>query len=218
MPALPLFTRIPYCKPVGIAMFAMVLSGCAQQKTAGYYDTPHDNTMTDAQAYAQGRTGTRAPSQIRLGFGDEEGKKPKSAAEPATEGNAVKARPLAEAKTFLGTLPCLVNTPACSATRITLTMAPAGQWRARTVMLDNPGAENDIIQQGCWAVIGTKPLRVVLQLKNEATKANLSFINDNVLRVNMINDTKPTLDYHLTRQQDIDPIDELASEPAPQCD
>ncbi len=173
--------------------------------------------MSDAQMYAQGRTGTRAPSQIQLGFGDQDGKKHKPTAEPTAESSAVKARPLAEAKTFLGTLPCLANTPACSATRITLTMAPAGQWRSRTVMLDNPDAKNNIIQQGCWNVIGTKPLRVLLQMKNEATKASLSFVNDNVLLVNMINDVRPTLDYHLTRQQDIDPIDELASEPTPQC-
>lgn len=213
-------TRLSFCKPLGAAVLAMVLAGCAQQKTSGYYDTPHDNTMTDAQMQAQGRDVARAPSQIQLGFGNENEKANKQQSpQQAAESTAVKARALAEPKTFLGTVPCLANAgPACSASRVTLTLAPAGQWRARTVLLDHPDAKNNIVQQGCWNVVGTQPLRIVLQMANEATKANLSFVNDNVLRINMINDIKPTLDYHLTRQQDIDPIDEISSQAPLQCD
>ncbi len=86
-------------------------------------------------------------------------------------------------------------------------------------MLDNADTKsNSIVQQGCWSVIGAQPLRILLQLKNDVTKANLTFVNDNMLRINMINDTKPTLDYHLTRQQDIDPIDELAAPAALTCE
>lgn len=213
------FCKPTFCKPIGAAVLAMVLAGCAQQKTSGYYDTPHDNTMTDAQMQAQGRGVARAPSQIQLDFGNEQEKaKQQQAQQQATEGTAIKARPLAEAKTFLGTVPCLVDASACSASRVTLTLAPAGQWRARTVLLDYPDAKNNIVQQGCWNVIGTQPLRIVLQMSNEATKANLTFVNDNVLRINMINDVRPTLDYHLTRQQDIDPIDEISNQTPLQCD
>src|SRR5690606_32925475 len=125
-------------------------------------------------------------SQIQLGFGSDAAAKAKAAQEAAAEKAPVAARPLAEPKTFLGTVPCLLNTAGCSATRVTLTLAPDGQWRSRTVVLDEPDAKNTITQQGCWNVIGTQPLRILLQLPNEATKANLTFVNDNVLRINTI--------------------------------
>src|SRR5690554_252213 len=48
------------------------LAGCAQQKTAGYYDTPHESTLADAQKQAQGQRGSRAPSQLQFGFGETE--------------------------------------------------------------------------------------------------------------------------------------------------
>lgn len=203
------FTRHPSCKLAGVVLAALVLGGCAQQQKPGYYDTPHDSTMSDAQNQAQGRHATRAPSQIQLGFGSDAADKAKAAQEAAAEKAPVAARPLAEPKTFLGTVPCLLNTAGCSATRVTLTLAPDGQWRSRTVALDAPDAKNTVTQHGCWNVIGTQPLRIVLQLPNEATKANLTFVNDNVLRINTINDVKPTLDHRLTRQADIDPIDEI---------
>lgn len=193
------------------------MAGCAQQQAAGYYDTPRDSTASDAQYQAQGRSSAHAPSQIQLGFGaNQEKNKPQTAQDQATENATIKARALTEAKTFLGTVPCLAGN-ACSASRVTLTLAPGGQWRSRTVMLDNPGAKNNIAEQGCWSVIGTQPLRILLQTKSEAVKANLTFVNDNVLHINAINEIQPTLDYRLTRQQDIDPIDELASQPALQC-
>lgn len=216
MPSLIHLMQCSLSKPVIAAFFALTLAGCAQQKAPGYYNTPHDNTESDAQSQAQGRHTARAPSQIQLGFGtDQESKQPPSAQAQAAESLAIKARALSEPKTFLGTLPCLVNNSACSATRVTLTMAPGGQWRSRTVALN--GAEAQTVQQGCWDVIGTQPLRILLQMKNDVVKANLTFVNDNVLRINMINDIKPTLDHHLTRQQDIDPIDELSGQPALQC-
>ncbi|PLC52409.1 hypothetical protein CR155_18065 [Pollutimonas nitritireducens] len=219
MPFPAQLTRRSFCNPLGAAVLALVLAGCAQQKPSGYYDTPHDNTATDAQIHAQGRDVARAPSQIQLGFGNEEQKaNRRKSQQQAAEGTAVKARAVAEAKTFLGTVPCLLNAgPGCSATRVTLTLAPEGQWRARTVLLDHPEPKNNIVQQGCWNVVATQPLRIVLQLPNEATKANLTFVNDNVLRINTIDDIKPTLDHHLTRQQDIDPIDEISSQTPLQC-
>ncbi|NYT62711.1 hypothetical protein H0A66_10340 [Alcaligenaceae bacterium] len=218
MPPLTQFMPFSLSRPIIAAMFALALAGCAQQKTAGYYNTPHDNTESDAQHQAQGRNVARAPSQIQLGFGNEQhNKQAQGAPAQAPEEQAVRARALSEPKTFLGTVPCLINSNACSATRVTLTMAPGGQWRSRTVALDGPDTKNHLVQQGCWEVIGTQPLRILLQMKNDVIKANLTFVNDNVLRINMINEIKPTLEYHLTRQQDIDPIDELSGQPALQC-
>jgi len=128
MPFPAQLTRRSFCKPLGAAVLALVLAGCAQQKPSGYYDTPHDNTATDAQIHAQGRDVARAPSQIQLGFGNEEQKaNRRKSQQQAAEGTAVKARAVAEAKTFLGTVPCLLNAgPGCSATRVTLTLGPRG--------------------------------------------------------------------------------------------
>src|SRR3546814_10474944 len=69
-----------------------------------------DLTEADAQNQAQGRSGARAPSQIQLGFGaDQKVDKPQTQQEAASERAVLKARPLAEAKTFLGTIPCLTG-------------------------------------------------------------------------------------------------------------
>jgi hypothetical protein len=218
MPSLAPFITPSYCKPVGVAILALVLAGCAQQRPDGYYATPHDSTEADAQQQAQGRTGARAPAQIQLGFGGSQAAKAKADQAAAAEPTVVKARPLAEAKTFLGTLPCLNGNSACSATRVTLTLAPTGEWRSRTVFLDTPTADRNIVEQGCWDVIGTQPLRIMLKLGSDASKGNLTFVNDNVLRVNMINDIRPTLEHRLTRQPDIDGIPEIASQTPLKCD
>jgi hypothetical protein len=211
-----LLLRHPSYRTAGAVVLAIVLAGCAQQRPSGYYDAPKESTLSDAQHQAQGRSGARAPSQIQLGFGQEKPTE-ETQEQRAAAADAIKARPLAEPKTFLGTLPCLTGSSGCSATRITLTLAPGGEWRARTSFVDRPDASNNIVQQGCWDVIGTQPWRIVLQLQNEASKANLTFVNDNVLRVNLIDDIKPALDYHLTRQADIDPINELKAPAALQC-
>lgn len=214
------FIQFPCGKPLGALVLALLLAGCAQQRTPNYYDTPHDSTEADAQSQALGRSGARAPSQIQLGFGSDQ-KPGKSQAEPvvsAGEQTVIKARPLAEAKTFLGTIPCLTGGAACSAQRLTLTLAPGGEWRSRAVLLDKTDSKNNIVQQGCWDVIGTQPLRIVLKLNEQASMASMTFVNDNVLRINMINDVTPTLEYRLTRQADIDAIDEITSKTPLQCD
>lgn len=203
----------------GTALLA--LAGCAQppQNTAQYRV---ESTLTDAQGQAQGRNANRGPSQVQLGFG-ENAPKPAGQA-PVTEAAqadkaaiAATARPLREAKTFLGTLPCLMG-GACEASRTTLTLAPNGQWRARSVPLMASGASASTVQQGCWDVIGTEPWRIRLRAaKSEASTASLTFVNDNMLRVNSVNDHQPVLDYHLTRQADIDGIEELNGAAAEQC-
>src|SRR3546814_12052284 len=78
--------------------------------------------------------------------------------------------------------------------------------------------QSNIVQQGCWDVIGTTPLRIMLKLNEQASMATLTFGNDNVLRINTVNDVTPTLEYRLTRQADIDAIDELAGKTPLKCD
>ena len=217
MPRLASLARPGFYRILGATALAVFLAGCAQQRAPHYYDTPRESTETDAQHQAQGRSGARAPAQIQLGFGANQQEKARGAAAAESAGTATVARPLAEPKTYLGTLPCLTGGAACSATRITLTLAPSGEWRARTTYLDRPDAKNNRLEQGCWNVIGTQPLRIVLQTQGEASKANLTFVNDNVLRVNMIDGIEPTLEYRLTRQPDIDGITELAKPAALHC-
>ncbi|HLR77677.1 MAG TPA: hypothetical protein VK062_01355, partial [Burkholderiaceae bacterium] len=62
------------------------------------------------------------------------------------------------------------------------------------------------------------PLRIMLQSADQLRTSSYTFLNDNVIRVDLYNDVRPLLDYHLTRQADIDPIDELAGQPALVCD
>lgn len=207
---------------LGAVLLALMLAGCAKQSAPGYYSTEHDSTLSDAQQQAQGRNAARAPSQIQLGFGDtEQKKKPTGEAAPAeAAANAMPAvRPLLEAKTFLGTVPCLTGESACTAARVTLTLAPSGEWRSRTQILGAPaGKQAPVLEQGCWSLTGTDPWRILLKSQNKVRTASLTFLNDNVLRINAINDNKPALDYHLTRQADVDGIDEMGKHAALKCE
>jgi hypothetical protein len=208
----------PIINIAGAMLLALVLAGCAQQRPPGYYDTPHDSTLSDAQKKAQGQTGARAPSQIQLGFGNEN-KPGKTAAQPGGQraaSAAAVARPLTEAKTFLGTVPCVTGVSDC-ASRVVLTLAPSGEWRARTTRLGGTAGSGDTVEQGCWNVIGTSPLRILLETKDKNPKADMTFATDNVLRINMIDGNQPTLEHRLTRQADIDPINELKGQAALGC-
>jgi hypothetical protein len=207
----------PAASTAATLMLALLVAGCAQQREPGFYTGHHDSTLADAELQAQGRTGARAAPQIQLGFGETGEAENGQAQQAGATLPTTLARPLSEARTFLGTVPCAGPAGGCSANRVTLTFAPSGEWRGRTVILGASSPTNDIIEQGCWSVSGLQPLRVLLQLKNENTKANLTFVNDNVLRVNTINEIEPTLDYHLTRQADVDPIDELGTQTTLQC-
>jgi hypothetical protein len=213
------------------AVLVLALAGCAQQRSAGYYETPRDSTLSDAQQQARSSHISQAPSQLQLGFGDTETPKkpgtPQAAPaagatagqEPATtDGSSVAVRPLQEAKTFLGTVPCMTGGLVCTAARVTLTLAPSGEWRSRTQMLDSSySGKKSVTNQGCWSPTGIHPWRILLKSEDGRQTASLTFINDNVLRINTINEIKPTLDYHLTRQANIDGIVEMASQPALQC-
>lgn len=216
------------------AVLALTLAGCAQQRTPGYYETPRDNTLSDAQMQARGSHISQAPSQLQLGFGDTQTTKkpgtPQAAPAagaagatagqepPATDASSVTVRPLQEAKTFLGTVPCMTGGLVCTAARVTLTLAPSGEWRSRTQILDTSySGKKSVTTQGCWSPTGIHPWRILLKSEDGKQTASLTFINDNVLRINSINEIKPTLDYHLTRQANIDGIVEMASRPALQC-
>jgi hypothetical protein len=216
------FTRASVVsRAAAVAFAALLLSACAQQNAPGYYAPEHDTTAADARDQALGRDRAQVPGQIHFGFGNTQKSKPANgtaAAEAPAAAVPATPRALTEAKTFLGTVPCTRNTDACSANRITLTLAPTGEWRARTTILSTrPGAKTATAEQGCWSVIGTEPLRIALRLKNNNTKASLTFLSDNVLRINRLDGVASNLDYRLTRQADIDPINEIGKRARLQC-
>lgn len=204
-----------------------LLAACASDYDTSRYHTSRENTQADAHRQAQGKRGALAPSQLQFGFGESERKRADQAepaadsqaqgeALPTEESGAVPPKPLRQPQTFLGTMPCLTADRDCPASRVTLTFAPEGEWRARSVMLGH-SSQQPLVQQGCWEVVHREPLRVILRTVNDNSRAAFDFINDGLLRLHRFNDVSPRLDYHLTRQPDLDPIDELANEPALNC-
>lgn len=204
-------------------MTLFALAGCARQQQAGYYEPAKESTLSDARAQAQGRQNSRAPSQLQLGFGNNQtgqqqsNEQDRDTTEPESAEQADVIRPLREPKTFLGTLPCNMTRQSCSASRLTLTMAPSGEWRARAQPLDGPATNQPLLEQGCWKVIGTDPWRIRLQTREDTTLGAVNFEHNNLLRVNSMNNVEASLPFHLTRQADIDGIAELNDQPAMNC-
>lgn len=194
----------------GVLAFAAVVAGCASQSVPGYYETPRESTMSDAQHQAQGRGNATAPSQIQLGFGDSGAEE--AAKVPAGVTGSSLPDELGRPATFLGTVPCLEPGGNCPAQRLTLTLAPSGEWRARTEYLP-AGERPQLVQRGCWNVVGTSPLRLQLETDSKVGKGVFSFVSNNVLRVMLLNDLKPGLEVRLTQQADVDGISELQGPP-----
>lgn len=217
-----LSTTIP--RLLSLALLAL-LAACAQQREPGFYDVPRGDTASDALHRAQGDAGTVAPAQLQFGFGADSQKKPapesgagtgaeKAAGQSARPAAAVKIpSELAETRTYLGTVACPAGQQACPARRMTLTLAPDGQWRARSKPLDGTAATASM---GCWHLVSTEPVGIVLQTGDQA-RATLEFIQTNVLRLTRLDGQAPLLESRLTRQADIDPIQELAAQPAEAC-
>ena len=204
-------------KMLGALALAALAAGCAQpQQSAALYDSSRENTRLDAESQAMGRSPKASP-QIQLGFGGTGEAPPADASQQAEAATSAIPRPLAEARSFLGTVPC-PSGMACEASRFMVTLAPSGEWRARTTLLVGNLPSQALTEQGCWNIIGNDPLRIALVHANQDTaKADLVFVNSNLLRVQAINGVQPVLEHRLTRQADLDPIDELKNRPALNC-
>jgi len=234
---------------------AVLTTGCAQLRSAGYYNPPAESTITDAQYQGQGagyRTVVHAPSQVQIDLKRDEPRRRQadgqSAAEPQADSpppappagganarmvadstrtaeppapdSAVKPSAYAfmpQAQTYMGTFPCFAPSMECQAQRVTLTLAPNGRWRSRTTYLDAAPAAKPVAEQGCWDATTERPARVLLLDSTGNTRAELVASANNVLRVRSVLGRTPTLDYSLTRQPDLDPIDELGKQAAPAC-
>jgi hypothetical protein len=234
---------------------AASITGCAEQKQAGYYDPPRASTVNDAQIMGTGadyRSVVRAPSQLQIdlksptpnqqqqldaqraravqeGHTAEDGQPvpPPAVAAADTAGTAPQASPAPNAaerglvpqpQTYMGTLPCFAAGMECEAQRITLTLAPNGRWRGRSAYLDSAsGRDKPIAEQGCWQVTDEKPPRIFLIGPDNNTRAEFVLAANNVLRLRAIAGVTPNLNYTLTRQPDLDPINELAKQTPPKC-
>ncbi|MBJ7264113.1 MAG: hypothetical protein JHC61_10475 [Burkholderiaceae bacterium] len=130
------------------------------------------------------------------------------------------ARFAPQAQTYLGTLPCLTPGMNCAPTRMTLTLAPNGRWRARSEALatapGQPSAAKPVLEQGCWDATTVRPIRVMLSDGQGATRADF-VVQNNALRVRSFNGQAPNLDYLMSRQPDLDPISELDGSAQPSC-
>jgi hypothetical protein len=137
---------------------------------------------------------------------------------PTSNPSAAERSLVPQPQTYMGTLPCFAAGMECQAQRITLTLAPNGRWRGRSAYLDNtPGSDKPMAEQGCWQVTEEKPPRVFLIGADNNTRAEFVVAANNVLRLRAIAGVTPNLNYTLTRQPDMDPINELARQTPPKC-
>ncbi|UAN01893.1 MULTISPECIES: copper resistance protein NlpE N-terminal domain-containing protein [Achromobacter] len=251
-------SRSPKLGVMGLLLAGAVIgaTGCAKQKTEGYYDLPAESTVTDAQYQGSGagyRNIIRAPSQVQIelkpdarrqqnqnqqavaagqttedgqavpegaegGSGGSGGSAPAPAAAPAAAPSGITHSLVPQPQTYMGTLPCFSPAMQCTAQRVTLTLAPNGRWRGRTAYLDNdPKKGPPVSEQGCWDATDERPPRVILMDGQGNVRVEFLVAANNVLRVRSIGGQTPNLNYNLTRQPDLDPIDELANAAAPKC-
>jgi hypothetical protein len=144
---------------------------------------------------------------------------PVSQTAAAANAATVQSQVIPEAQTFTGTLPCFHSEMRCTAQRITLTLAPNGRWRARAAYLERSGTDSGAqLEQGCWRAVLMAQPRVVILTPQGNVRADLTLINaGNALQLGSINGQVPNLTYTLSRQPDLDSIDELNNRPAPTC-
>lgn len=191
----------------------LALAGCSTYDSGSSASSPEASSLSDAKQQARGqrdRHVNRAGSgQIAIGFGDH-----KSTA-------VTQAYPLPELQeqhTFLGTIPCALSASQCTALQFTLSLSPNGQWRMRLVESNPKSAEaKQVTSQGCWHQIGSEPSRILLETQRDTHLADLSFSSERRLKVNVFNYVAPTLETYLTRQPEVDPIDELSNQTGPNC-
>ncbi|WP_238878829.1 copper resistance protein NlpE N-terminal domain-containing protein [Achromobacter xylosoxidans] len=173
-------------------------------------------TAAAAQGAATTEDGQAVPEGADSGSGSS-GAAPAPVA-PASAQSAAANSLVPQPQTYMGTLPCFSPAMQCTAQRVTLTLAPNGRWRGRTAYLENdPKKAAPVVEQGCWDATDERPPRVILLDGQGNVRVEFVVAANNVLRVRSVAGQTPNLNYNLTRQPDLDPIDELAKAQAPQC-
>jgi uncharacterized lipoprotein NlpE involved in copper resistance len=105
----------------------------------------------------------------------------------------------------------------CVAQRVAISMSPNGRWRARAAYLGQDNKTSQLADQGCWRATAQAVPRIVLLNSQGNVRAELAMTGTNVLRLISINGDSPNLTYTLTRQPDLDPINELNNQSSPNC-
>lgn len=204
---MPLISRISSRRaPLSALAMTLLLAACAQSPL----NDPHAgraSTQSDAMKTAQGRDVHRASSQLQIDLNNKEVSTKRESEAAASPSARHELAELQEAKTFLGTIPCPAGSTNCVPQKLTVTLAPAGQWRLRSQALDKPGSGQ--VSSGCWVSTGASPSRIILLNQQEVVMADLSFSSGQVMQVHAFNQQRPTLSTSLTQQADIDPIDEV---------
>ena len=231
----PIQTRVTQLSRGAILVSALLLTACAQMQQPGYYNLPAASSATDAQAQAEGAYATQAvrpPNQIQIGLNNSAPSQQQAgmnatanaSGNPASVNTAAPAPTdtlrgelIPEPQTFAGTLPCFHPEMKCVAQRVTITISPNGRWRARAAYLGQNNKTSQLADQGCWRAIPQAVPRIVLLNGQGNVRAELGMTSTNVLRLISINGDMPNLTYTLTRQPDLDPINELNNQASPNC-
>lgn len=228
-------TYVTHLRRGAVLVSALLLTACAQMQQPGYYNLPAASSATDAQAQAEGAYATQAvrpPSQIQIGLnasapaqqqaGTSNATNPATASASSSSAasgvtDTLRAELIPEPQTFAGTLPCFHPEMKCVAQRVTITISPNGRWRARAAYLGQNNKTSQLADQGCWRATAQAVPRIVLLNGQGNVRAELAMTSTNVLRLISINGDLPNLTYTLTRQPDLDPINELNNQTSPNC-
>lgn len=143
--------------------------------------------------------------------------KSEAPARPAAGVRPELAKIIPQAQTYLGTLPCLSPGMKCDAQRAVLTLAPNGRWRSRLSYLSAVTSNKPVADQGCWDTSYEKPPRILLLDAQGNARAEFVMAANNVLQLRSVAGQRPALNYTLTRQPDLDPIDELGAASTSAC-
>jgi uncharacterized lipoprotein NlpE involved in copper resistance len=221
--------HVSQLRGAAILVSTLLLSACAQMQQPGYYNLPAASSATDALAQAEGAYATqavRAPSQIQFGLNPSAPTQQQAGATQTTTASApaaaaptdtLRSELIPEPQTFAGTLPCFHPEMKCVAQRVTISMSPNGRWRARAAYLGQDNKTSQLADQGCWRATAQAVPRIVLLNSQGNVRAELAMTGTNVLRLISINGDSPNLTYTLTRQPDLDPINELNNQSSPNC-
>jgi len=201
------------------AGYRSVIRAPSQVQIALKPDAPRKQQNQAAQAAAGGQTtedGQAVPAETEH-TATSASAASAPVASPAAP-NAAVQNLVPQPQTYMGTLPCFSPAMQCTAQRVTLTLAPNGRWRGRVAYLeDDPKKGPPVSEQGCWDATDERPPRVILMDGQGNVRVEFVVAANNVLRVRSIDGQTPNLNYNLTRQPDLDPIDELAKAAAPKC-
>lgn len=199
------------------AQYRNVVRAPSQLQISLDRDARQTNPQGDGQAQARGSLPTSAANEGAVAQAQPVAAAQSTGSTGGAANNPALANFAPQPQTYAGTLPCLAPGMNCSGQKMVLTLAPNGRWRARLAFVDVAGTTGKpTVEQGCWDATTTRPIRLLLTDSKGNTRADFESVG-NTLRVRSMDGQTPNLNYSLTRQPDLDPINELSSADAPNC-